>query len=281
MPDIPKKKIVAPTIAAFEAMAATETATVTKSTPASIGKTKVSAVVADLMARATADINTKTTIRPNQTLRPSEIKKNTLAETLVALEAAAATKTTAIVNTTIAAEAVEQKTVASAMAVLETAETAVVGGAAMSVRTTTETVHVEETSVETWSAMEAGTAMAAMGESVAAGSVLAATGTALVAYTTAEVDGLAETSPVSVTTTASAEQGMVSTVVVNIKTKTATLATVQTTTVAVKEIKNKTVAKAVVALKTAVAKTSATVLHYLYIHHWSHLFLQNLLQYLP
>lgn len=282
MPDIPKKKIVAHTVAVFEAMAATEAATVAKLTPASIGKTKVSAAVADLMARATADINTKTTIRPNQTLRPPEIKKNTLVEALVALEATAA-KTTAIVNTTTEAEAVKQKTVASAMAVLETAETAVVTGATMLVRTTIETVHVRGTSVEARSAMEAEMVVAAMEESVAAGSALAAAGTALEACTTPKVEELGETSgtPVSVTTTASAEPGMVSTVVTNIKTKTAALATAQTTKVAVKEIKDKTVTKAVVALKTAVVKTSATFLYYLYIYHWSHLFLQNLPQYLP
>lgn len=279
MPDIPKKKIVAPTVAVFEAMAATEAATVVKSTPASIGKTKVSAAVADLMARATADTNMKTTIRPNQTLRPPEIKKNTLAEVLVALEAAAA-KTAAIVNTTIAADAVKQKTVASAMAVLETTKTAMVAGVAMSATTTAETVQVAETSVEAGNAMEAGTAVATIARSAAAESALAAAGIALVACTTAEVEGLAETS-VLVTTTASAEPGMLSTVVANIKTKTTALATVQTTTVAVKEIKDKTVAKAVVALKTVVAKTSATVLYYLYMHHWSHLFLQNLPQYLP
>lgn len=231
MSDIPEKKIVAPTAAAFEAMAAA--AKTVKSTPASVGKTKVSAAVADLMAKATADAtNTKTTILA---LRPPEIKKNTLAEALVALKAAAEPAVVAMsVRTTAAAAAA-----------------------------TAETVQSPETVVEVRTAMEATIAM----EAKTAVTAVASAGTALVSCTAA-VEGSVATSgpPVStVATTASVGTGTASTAaVVDIKTETVALETAETTTV-VKEIEDKTVAKAVVALKAIVTKTSATVLYYLYM----------------
>lgn len=87
-------------------MAAAATATVVKSTPASVGKTKVSAVDVDSMTKATVATNATTVA-----LRTQKIEKNTLAEA----------KTVATVKTTVAAEVVKHGTGASAVVALKTA----------------------------------------------------------------------------------------------------------------------------------------------------------------